>query len=246
MLALIGGTGLGRLDGLTIKRREHLITPYGDPSAPLSFGRFGDHELVFLARHGDDHELPPHRIDYRANLWALRQAGVERIVAVTAVGGITPAMDPGRIVIPDQLIDYTHGRRHTFHDGPPDRVEHIDFTWPYSEPLRRTLIDAAREIDLAVREYGVYGATQGPRLETAAEIRRMERDGCDIVGMTGMPEAALARELGLAYAGCALVVNWAAGKSPDPITMDDIHRQLDSGMADVRRLLATALPPLAA
>ena len=244
MLALIGGTGLNRLDGLIIERREHPVTPYGDPSAPLSFGRLGDHDLVFLARHGDDHELPPHRINYRANLWALRQAGVDRIIAVTAVGGITPAMDPGRLVIPDQLVDYTCGRHHTFHDGPPDRVEHIDFTWPYSEPQRRALIDAAREIDLTVREYGVYGATQGPRLETAAEIRRMERDGCDIVGMTGMPEAALARELGLAYAGCALVVNRAAGKSPEPITMDDIRFQLDSGMADVHRLLVAALPRL--
>lgn len=244
MLALIGGTGLNRLDGLCIERREHLVTPYGDPSAPLDFGRFGDHELVFLARHGDGHTLPPHRINYRANLWALHRAGIERIVAVTAVGGITPAMDPGRIVIPDQLIDYTHDRRHTFHDGPPDEVEHIDFTWPYSEPLRRALLDAARGIDLEVCEYGVYGATQGPRLETAAEIHRLERDGCDIVGMTGMPEAALARELGMAYAGCSLVVNRAAGKSPEPITMDDIRRQLDSGMADMRRLLAAALPHL--
>lgn len=244
MLALIGGTGLNRLDGLSIERREHLVTPYGDPSAPLGFGRFRDHDLVFLARHGDAHTLPPHRVNYRANLWALHQAGIERIVAVTAVGGITPAMDPGRIVIPDQLIDYTHDRRHTFHDGPPDEVEHIDFTWPYSEPLRRALLDAARGIDLEVREYGVYGATQGPRLETAAEIRRLERDGCDIVGMTGMPEAALARELGMAYAGCSLVVNRAAGKSPEPITMDAIRRQLDSGMADVRRLLAAALPRL--
>lgn len=244
MLALIGGTGLDHLEGLIIERREHPVTPYGDPSAPLSFGRFGDHELVFLARHGDDHTLPPHRVNYRANLWALRQAGAERIIAATAVGGITPAMDPGRIVIPDQLIDYTHDRHHTFHDGPPDRVEHIDFTWPYCETLRRALIDAAREIDLTVREYGVYGTTQGPRLETAAEIRRLERDGCDIVGMTGMPEAALARELELAYAGCSLVVNRAAGKSPEPITMDAIRRQLDRGMADVRRLLTAALPRL--
>ncbi len=244
MLALIGGTGLDRLEGLAIERRETPTTPYGEPSAPLSFGRFQDHELVFLARHGDAHGLPPHRINYRANLWALHQAGVERIVAVTAVGGITPAMDPGRIVIPDQLIDYTHDRRHTFHDGPTATVEHIDFTWPYSDALRVALLDAAREIELEVREYGVYGATQGPRLETAAEIRRMERDGCDIVGMTGMPEAALARELGMDYTGCSLVVNRAAGKSPAPITMDAIRRELDSGMTKVRRLLGAALPRL--
>ncbi|MDX1605047.1 MAG: S-methyl-5'-thioinosine phosphorylase [Candidatus Competibacterales bacterium] len=244
MLALIGGTGLDRFDGLEPERRDAPQTPYGEPSAPLSFGRLNGHPLIFLARHGDHHQWPPHRINYRANLWALQQAGVDRIVAVTAVGGITPAMVPGRIVIPDQLIDYTYDRRHSFHDGPPEPVEHIDFTWPYSPALRRALINAARSLGLEIEEHGVYGATQGPRLETAAEIRRLERDGCDIVGMTGMPEAALARELGIDYAGCALVVNRAAGKTEAVITMDEIQQQLDRGMVAVRRLLTTALPRL--
>lgn len=241
-LAIIGGTGLDHFDGLDTLERKAVDTPYGKPSAALTRGRIGDRELLFLARHGDRHDIPPHRVNYRANLWALHTVGVRTVIAVTAVGGITPAMRPGVIALPDQIIDYTADRQHTYFDGPPNAVEHIDFTWPYDAGLRRALLEAAAATGLTVQATATYGATQGPRLETAAEIRRLEHDGCDIVGMTGMPEAALARELGMVYAGCALVVNRAAGKSDSPITMDQIRHQLDGGMADVRRLLTAVLP----
>ena len=248
-LAIIGGTGLDQYEGLEISRRETLTTSYGEPAAPIAHGRLNGKDLLFLPRHGDQHHLPPHKINYRANLWALRQAGAKRIVAIAAVGGIRESMHPGRLVLPDQIIDYTYGREHTFFDGIgnpelPARVEHIDFTQPYCGKLRQDLLRAAQVSGLELSEKAVYGATQGPRLESAAEIRRMAADGCDLVGMTGMPETALARELGLPYACCALVVNWAAGLSADPITMDDIRAQLASGMDQVKRLLAAVAASL--
>ncbi|MDY0050389.1 MAG: S-methyl-5'-thioinosine phosphorylase, partial [Halothiobacillaceae bacterium] len=210
-LAIIGGTGLSKLKNLEFLRHQVVSTPYGEPSGPLSIGRLGGCEVVFLPRHGYNHRIPPHQINYRANLWALREVGVRHVLAVAAVGGITPRMSPATLVIPDQIIDYTYGRAHTFFEGELDEVTHIDFTFPYDADLRELLLRSARAAEVSVVESGVYAATQGPRLETAAEIRRLEGDGCDIVGMTGMPEAALARELGLKYACCAVVANWAAG-----------------------------------
>ncbi len=236
-LAIIGGTGLTQLDGLKILRRETVSTRWGEPSAPLLVGELGDCEVVFLARHGERHEVPPHRVNYRANLQALHDLGVEQVIAVAAVGGIDAELAPGAIVIPDQLIDYTWGREHTFFDGAPEPVEHIDFTDPYCEALRLELLGVAERCGIGVVDGGVYGATQGPRLETAAEIDRMRRDGCSLVGMTGMPETALARELGLCYACCAVVANRAAGCGDAVISMDEIRRTLDSAMAVVRRLL---------
>lgn len=232
---VIGGTGLDQLDGLTVSRRETVDTPFGPTSASLLFGHFGNAEVVFLARHGGDHSIAPHRINYRANIWALAQH-VERVVAVAAVGGIRPAFLPGDLVIADNLIDYTWGREHTFFDD--NDVQHIDFTRPYDGPVREALIAAAARAATPVHDGGVYGATQGPRLETAAEIDRMERDGCDLVGMTGMPEAALAKEANLAYACCAVVVNEAAGRGPATITMEEIGKNLVAGMARVRAVLA--------
>jgi len=245
-LAVIGGTGLQRLEGLELLGREAVETPYGAPSAPLARGRLAGRELLFLARHGEGHTIPPHRINYRANLWALKEAGAPRILAVAAVGGIDPALAPGELVLPDQLIDYTHGREVTFFDGDgtPDGVVHVDFTEPYDARLRALLRRAAEEGGVPLRDGGVYGCTQGPRLETAAEIRRMARDGCTLVGMTGMPEAALARELGLPYCCLAVVANAAAGLTQDPITMDQIHAALEDGMARVRRLLEALVPLL--
>lgn len=238
-LGIIGGTGLDRLETLTDRCEQRVATPYGEPSAPLVRGRIGGHEVVFLARHGPEHSVPPHRINYRANLWALHAAGVESVVAVAAVGGIADEPAPGGLAVPDQLIDYTHGRAMTFFDGDGDGapVEHIDFTFPYTHALRCRILDAAHSSGVAVVDGGCYGSTQGPRLETAAEIRRLERDGCTLVGMTGMPEAALARELGLEYACCAVVANHAAGKVDGTISLDDIRRHLEAGMVDVRRLL---------
>lgn len=244
MIGIIAGTGLEEIEGLQGRRELSIVTPYGPPSAPICAGELAGVPVAFLARHGRGHTLPPHRINYRANLFALKEAGAGRVVAVAAVGGITTAMRPGRLVFPSQLIDYTWGRDHTYADGGDGPVVHADFTDPYCERTRAVLIDAAATAGIDAAIDGVYGATQGPRLETAAEIARMERDGCDIVGMTGMPETALARELGIGYACCAVVANWAAGRGAGPITMEAITAALAGGMADVMRLLRRALPSL--
>ena len=243
-LAIIGGTGLTSLETLSISRQERVATPYGEPSGPLTHGELGGKAVVFLARHGYGHTIPPHKINYRANLWALQHSGVEQVIAVAAVGGIRADMEPGCLAFPDQIIDYTWSRGHTFFEDDLTHVTHIDFTYPYCEDLRQKLIQAARRVGLDARESGTYGAMQGPRLETAAEILRLERDGCDLVGMTGMPEAALARELGLRYATCAVVANWAAGKSGGEITMEEILRQLIGGMEKVKLLLREVITPL--
>lgn len=215
MLAIIGGSSLYRLKALEVTRRVDVGTPYGAPSAALVVGRLLQREVIFLARHGENHRLPPHRINYRANLWALREQGASAIVAVATVGGITAPFAASTLAAPDQLIDYTWGRAATYFDGDEGNhgqgVKHIDFTQPYDAALRARLLSAARRIGEPVHDGGTYAVTQGPRLESAAEIRRLARDGADIVGMTGMPEAALARELGLPYAALTLVVNAAAG-----------------------------------
>ncbi|MEJ2464202.1 MAG: S-methyl-5'-thioinosine phosphorylase [Candidatus Thiodiazotropha sp.] len=237
-LAIIGGTGLDKIPNLEIVHREVSHTPYGEPSAPLTHGMLGGWELVFLPRHGSSHSIPPHLVNYRANLWALRHAGVETVLAVAAVGGITEQMAPGMIVIPDQIVDYTYGREHTLFESDLAQVTHIDFTTPYCETLRKQLLAAGQHSGVNPIAGGTYGATQGPRLETAAEIVRMQRDGCDIVGMTGMPEAALASEMNLCYATCAVVSNWAAGKSGGAIEMAQIEENLISGMEKVKTLVA--------
>ena len=244
-LAIIGGTGLTRLKNLEIERREVLHTPYGEPSGPLIHGQICCTEVVFLARHGTGHTIPPHNVNYRANLWALKHIGVKKVIAVAAVGGIHPELRPGRLAVPDQIIDYTYGRDQTFcSDGTNGGVIHIDFTEPYCQELREQLIAAADAAGIDLMPRGTYGATQGPRLETAAEIDRMERDGCDMVGMTGMPEAALARELGLCYATCAVSANWAAGRGEGPISMEEIDQHLKAGMEQVRTLVETVVPRL--
>ncbi|MEE7625466.1 S-methyl-5'-thioinosine phosphorylase [Methylobacter sp. Wu8] len=234
-LAIIGGTGLTQLSGLNILSREQLDTPYGSPSAEFVTGELNGSRIIFLARHGNPHTIAPHQINYRANIWGLKQLGVEQIVAVAAVGGITGEMAPAHIAIPDQIIDYSYGRKHTFFED--EAVSHIDFTYPYNQKLRSRLISAASAANIKISPLGTYGCTQGPRLETAAEIRRMERDGCDLVGMTGMPEAALAKELDMAYAAISVVANWAAGKSEGEITMEEIERHLHKGMANTALLL---------
>jgi len=244
--AIIGGSGLTNLKNLRITRREVMRTPYGEPSAPLVYGELAGREVVFLPRHGAGHTIPPHGVNYRANIWALKQTGVRYVIAVNAVGGITPGhLDAEKLVIPDQIVDYTYGRDHTFFGSDVQQVTHIDFTEPYCPELRRLLIEAANRAKLACVERGTYGATQGPRFESAAEIRRMERDGADIVGMTGMPETGLARELALCYASVAVVVNPAAGKASGPISLKEIETNLESGMARVRQLLEHVIPLIA-
>lgn len=244
VVAIIGGTGLTSLGTLNITRRETRATPYGDPSSPLTWGEWGGQAVVFLARHGEHHTLPPHKINYRANLWMLHHIGVKQVIAIAAVGGIRADMTPGTLAFPDQIVDYTWGRHCTFFEEDLSHVTHIDFTEPYCGRLRERLIQAARTLQLDARETCTYAAVQGPRLETAAEVRRLERDGCDIVGMTGMPEAALARELDLRYAACAVVANRAAGKAAGEITMAEIERNLVESMDKVKTLLARVIPAL--
>mgnify|MGYP001251321964 CR=1 FL=1 len=239
MLAIIGGSGLTQLSNMEIERREVARTPYGEPSGALIFGRMCDQPVVFLARHGFGHTIPPHLVNYRANIWALKDAKVSAIVSVASVGGIRADLPPGTLIVPDQIIDYTWGRSSTFFDGGDAPVRHIDFTHPYDAPLRQRLLAAIGAAGEQAVDGGVYASTQGPRLETAAEIDRFERDGADIVGMTGMPEAALARELGLPYAAIGVVVNYAAGRgaSEHGIQFEDIELVLQDSMVRVRKVL---------
>jgi len=241
IVAIIGGSGLASLEGLVTERREVVETPWGDPSSALTFGGYSGKQIIFLARHGDEHSILPHRINYCANLASLKQAGATQVIAVFAVGGISAGMQPGRVIIPDQIIDYTWSRGHTIHEDARHHGAHIDFTRPYCESLRAQLIVAAGNAGIDVATAATYGATQGPRLETAAEINRMENDGCHIVGMTGMPEASIAVELGLCYAAVAVSVNYAAGRADGPIKMRDIETSLAEGMVDVRKLLSQVL-----
>lgn len=240
MLAIIGGSGLTQLANLEITSRQIVRTPYGEPSGPLTFGRVGGRDIAFLARHGYAHTLAPHEINYRANIWGLHNRGVKCIVAVCTVGGITPAHPAGSIAVPDQLIDYTWGRRSTFFEGSEQPVTHIDFTNPYDETTRQMCIAAAQDANVPVVTTGTYAATQGPRLETRAEIDRLDRDGATIVGMTGMPEAALARELGMQYAMIAVVVNSAAGRreSAGGIQLEELSKVIEETMSKVRLIVA--------
>ena len=240
-LAIIGGTGLDQLSGLVVEESMVLTTPYGAPSAPILRGNYAGKTVFFLARHGEKHEWPPHKVNYRANMKALAQLGVQQVIAVNAVGGITHDMAPAAICVPDQIIDYTWGRVHTYSDDEHSPLEHIDFTFPYADRPRDLLTKAGEAAGVCVLARGVYGCTQGPRLETAAEIVRMKRDGCDLVGMTAMPEAPLARELGLEYASLCVVANWAAGCTDELITMAAIEETLAVGMHNIRKILETSL-----
>ena len=244
MLAIIGGSGLTQLANLEVSHREVLRTPYGEPSGAVIFGEICGQPVAFLPRHGYGHTIPPHEVNYRANLWALSQRGVTGIISVASVGSIRADLKPGDVVIPHQIIDYTWGRKSTFHDGRDGTVTHIDFTEPYDRALRARLIAAAQSAGIAVSDFAVYAATQGPRLETAAEIDRFERDGADVVGMTGMPEAALAREAGLEYATIAVVANYAAGRAASlhSVRMEDIEQVLQQVLVRVRRIIEKLVP----
>lgn len=239
MLAIIGGSGLTQLSNLAIVRREVVRTPYGEPSGALTYGSLCEEPVVFLARHGYGHTIPPHLVNYRANIWALKQADVSGIISVASVGSIRADLAPGTLVVPDQIIDYTWDRKSTFFEGGETPVKHVDFTHPYDPSLRQRLLLATAAVGELAVDGGVYAATQGPRLETAAEINRFERDGADVVGMTGMPEAVLARELELPYAALNVVVNYGAGRADSAagIIFDDIETVLQTAMSRVRVIL---------
>jgi 5'-methylthioadenosine phosphorylase len=239
VLAIIGGSGLSQLGSMKGTRRKVARTPYGEPSGALTFGRIAACDVVFLARHGYGHTIAPHEVNYRANLWALKDAGAAEVVSVASVGTISDSLAPGALVLPHQIIDYTWGRHSTYFEGKGTPVNHIDFTEPYSRALRSKLMAAAKACGETVTDKGVYAATQGPRLETAAEVDRLGRDGADIVGMTGMPEAALAREISLEYAAIAVVANYAAGRgdSRRAVPLDKISAVLEEAMGRVRRII---------
>lgn len=243
MYAIIGGSGLAKLSALDKVRRQVMRTPYGEPSGALTFGALAGREVVFLARHGYGHTIPPHEINYRANIWALKELKVAGVFAVATVGGIRPDLGPGTLVVPHQIIDYTYGRKSTFFEGADVPVTHVDFTQPYSARLRRTLLDAAAACDEVVVDGAVYAVSQGPRLETAAEIERYARDSADLVGMTGMPEAALAREAGLEYAALGVVVNHAAGRgeSKREIKLNDLEQVMQATVTRAVRILEETL-----
>ena len=243
-LAIIGGTGLYKLADLQDVEAHQPVTRYGAPSGPIRVGTLAGKRVAFLARHGEGHSVPPHRINYRANLAALKAVGTRQVLALNTVGGITERFGPRVLGCPDQLIDYTWGRIATLSEETGADVLHVDFGDPYTPALRREILAAAMRADVAMVDGGCYGATQGPRLETKAEISRMRRDGCDLVGMTGMPEAGLAREMGLEYACLAIVANWAAGAGPDPddqITLEEVLAHVEAASAGLGPLLSALL-----
>lgn len=243
-LAIIGGTGVYALANLGNVETQQPVTPYGAPSGPIRIGTLAGKRVAFLARHGEGHSIPPHQINYRANLAALKALGAQTVLALNTVGGIAGRCGPRALVMPDQLIDYTWGRISTLSEEPGSGVLHVDFGDPYTQTLRQRVMAAAGRLGIDLVAEACYGATEGPRLETKAEITRMKRDGCDLVGMTGMPEAGLARELGLDYACLAIVANWAAGAGPDPdevITMDEVLANVKAAMDQVPRILQAML-----
>jgi len=241
-LALVGGTGLTELDE-TVKSIS-VETPYGAPSAPISEIESGPVRLLFLPRHGNPHRFPPHCVNYQANIWALKEVGADHVLAVSAVGGVCEPYGPATIAAPDQLIDYTWGRQHTFCDSEHVELEHVDFTRPYDGPLRRSLLVAGKQASIDVVNGGCIGVFQGPRLESSAEVEKARRDGCHMAGMTSLPEAGLAREIGLDYAGLAVVANWGAGVTGELLSEDDIAETLKEPMTGVRILLKALLKVL--
>ncbi len=242
-LAIIGGSLLKEFDSFTKVTEERINTPYGTPSDNFVTGNINDMEVVYLNRHGFKHHISPHQVNYKANMFVLKILEITHVIAITAVGGISEKMSPMKCVIPDQLIDYTHGRAQTFNDGNENSVNHIDFSYPFDDFLSVKLTQAIEMNDFDCESQATYGVTQGPRLETVAEIKRMERDGCDIVGMTAMPEASLARELELKYANLSLVVNWAAGKGgdihdvPKIISLEEINQRIVDGNKIIEKVV---------
>ena len=249
LIAIIGGSGFDTYDDLVVNDAIIQETPYGAHSGPVLKGRLGNSPCLFLPRHGTGHRMPPHKVNYRANIWLLKQLGVSQIIACNVVGGISPSMSPDTIVIPDQLIDYTYDREHTFYDGKQNvllgehyqNLQHIDFSLPYSEGFRQKVINFFEHSDVNCVAKGVYGCTQGPRLETVAEIERLKRDGCDIVGMTGMPEASLAKEIGIEYVSIAIVVNWSAGINSTALSMVEIMNTVRKNMGQIKTLMPKLL-----
>ena len=243
-IAIIGGTGLTSIKGFKETGKEVISTPFGEASAPLIQGDLFGQEVCFIARHGTEHTIPPHKINYRANIWLLKNAGIEKVISVNAVGSIRSDMQPSSLIIPDQIIDYTTSRINTFYEEELTNVVHIDFTQPFCEELRQSIINVANAKKIEIISEGTYAATEGPRLESAAEVNRLERDGCHLIGMTCMPEAALAREQELCYASISVVANLAAGRGTEDLNMDMIEKNLNEGMEHAHQLIDAVIRTL--
>lgn len=244
-IGIIGGSGLYSMNGLTSLEEVSLSTPFGPPSSVYVKGKLGGSEVVFLSRHGIPHRIPPHKVNYRANIWGFKTLGVERIFSVSAVGGIRADTAPGALVLLDQIIDMTQGARPaTFHDE--DRVVHVDFTFPYCPELRDALLRASRSNGIPIRETGVYLCVNGPRLETASEIRYFSQIGADVVGMTAMPEAVLAREMEICFTGIAVVTNHAAGITENKLTVTEVVETMNRSLGLLGKLLEAAVPGVSA
>ena len=243
MIGVIGGSGLLGIEEWGSSREEVIRTPYGEPSHAIKVSELDDSEVAFIARHGNPHHIPPHLINYRANLWALHSLGVKTIISIATVGSIAPEIQPGDLVFPNQIIDYTSAREHTFFDGLNNPLNHIDFTYPYEDFLRSQLIASSQNLKIKFIENGCYASVNGPRLETAAEINRYENDGATIVGMTGMPEAGLARELGISYAAICPVANHAAGRglSKEGLNLETINKNSKEMMSSVVTLITEVI-----
>lgn len=244
-IAIIGGSAVEQLRGFAPAETAAGATRWGEPSAPIHAGVFHGVPALYLARHGEPHAIAPHRVNYRANLRALADLGATHVVALNTVGGIAPGAVPGSLWLPHDVIDYTWGREGSYHDGVMLPLDHVEFAEPFDAGMRELLAAAAAAARVLLHPRAVYGCTQGPRLETAAEVRRLARDGCDLVGMTALPEAALARELGLRYGMLAMVVNRAAGLSPEPITLAAIRREAAACLAQVDATLERLVALLA-
>lgn len=235
-IGVIGGSGLYEIKGFVLKKRKAVTTPFGKPSDQYLSGEMGGTEVIFLPRHGKHHNIPPHNINYRANIWGFKKLGVDRILSISAVGGIKKGLKPGDIVILDQILDMTRNRKSTFYDG-QDGVVHVDFTDPFCPELQKALNKAGKRVNVSLKNGGTYVAVEGPRLETAAEIKSFGILGGDVVGMTGMPEASLARELEICYSGLSVVANYAAGISKRKLTVAEVMEAMKASTENIKRLL---------
>jgi len=239
MLSLITGSGFYDIAAITDRRIVPTPTPYGDVA--VTFGRWhGGAEVTFIARHGADHSIAPHSINYRANIWALREAGATAILATAVSGGITDGLDPGDLVIIDDFLNFTAGRADTFFDE-PGNLQHTDMTDVYDPTLRQLIARAAASVGVEIAAGGTYCATNGPRFESPAEIRMMAAVGGDIVGMTGYPEVALARELGLPYASIGVISNRAAGLIDEALSLPEIMAVIEAASEPLYKLIGAVI-----
>lgn len=240
-IAVIGGSGVYSLDFIDNPQKQEVDTPYGKPPEVIT-GELEDKKVVFMPRHGEGHGTPPHKINFRANLWALNELGVERVLATTAVGSLKPDFKPGEFVLLDQFLDFTKNRPLTFYEGGEEGVVHVDMTEPYCPELRGVLQETAEDLGISIHSSGTYACTEGPRYETAAEIQMLKQLNADVVGMTNVPESVLAKELEMCYSTISIITNFAAGISDEKLTHEEVSEVMSKNIERVKELIFTAVP----